>query len=1283
MRFLENGPSIPDDLLNARDEGRVVFFCGAGVSRARAGLSNFLGLAEAVMQRLHVPADNPAYRILNEAREMNKRPGGSGLISADRIFGLLERDYLPRDIEVEVAKALQPLSDVDLSAHRILIDLATTPEGKVRLVTTNFDRLFDDCNSALNDWQPPRLPDPSRQSEMDGIIHLHGRAKKDYSGAEGDGFILSSSEFGRAYLAEGWATKFFKEIIDRYIVVFVGYTADDPPVLYLLEALNKKTGQLSGVYAFQAGTAGEALVSWQHKGIEAIAYDEEENHQALWETLEAWAARARAPEEWCKSVVTLAKKGPKKLLPHERGQVAHLVSTREGARKFAESDDPPPAEWLCVFDPVRRYAKPGRSGSFGARGPYVDPFDWYGLDADVVPNKIDPDDHYAKREVPENAWEGLAANQLDRQCLRDNNLSALRGHWATNHPQCPLRLIHVAQWISKVANQPAAVWWAACQTGLHPSIQKMIQREFGRAQKSISPEIRRAWGYLFEAWEEKRENWHLDLHSLKAMIDKDGWHSTVARKYNTIIKPYLKVGSNYYGGPTAPESRPDIRVNDMLKMDVEYPLSEDAPIPPDEWLVVVVRDLRNNLEHALQLERELGGYGPNSICPITPDDLPKDDGYGRTHGLSGYLISFSALFARLIDLDSSAARQEFAAWPVDDDTIFSRLRIWASGRAKLIPAADVGPIIARLSNDAFWDSYHQRDLLLALAKRWQELTDESKREIEHRLLAGPPRWDNEEDAKFDERRAGTSLIRITWLANNGCDFPSDLTAEIKTLKANAPRWKQESKVRAIEPMGVVRGGWVKTETGYSLLLHEPLRSTLSKARELSEREEDDFLVEKDPFAGLSAERPVRALSALTDAARRNEYPEWAWRTFLDSVARKDDKPKFSALVAERLCRYPLEVVTDFIRPATDWLLQISKQLASGFPETFDKVISKLIIVLRSHPPAGNSSIVRGSKEPDWAMEALNSPVGKIARALLKDPRRKDDSRTAEGFSEGWLTQVNALLSLDGDLHRHALVMFAYFVNWFYSIAPHWTEANLLSALDGNEEDDRNAFWAGFLWGAKTPNQKLYLRMKPSILAFTKKQNQSKRGHIDVLAAIILAGWGSINDEAQERLISHEEMHDVLLSADDEFRSRILWQLERWTETKGEETDGRWSALLPEFFQNVWPRQKSAKTQTMSAHLCDLAFSNAEHFSEIIEIILPLLTPTDLGHLRLPNLKKTSPNIVDRYPHQTLALLHAALPDDVTSWPYGIEDVLKQIGEADGNLKTDERWLELNRKWNAR
>ena len=119
MRFLKDSPSIPDALLIARDEGRVVFFCGAGVSRARAGLPDFFGLADDVIRKLGVPSDNPACKILYEARKIDERTGVSGLIPVDRIFGLLERDFLVRDIEAAVAEALEPVKEVDLSTHQI------------------------------------------------------------------------------------------------------------------------------------------------------------------------------------------------------------------------------------------------------------------------------------------------------------------------------------------------------------------------------------------------------------------------------------------------------------------------------------------------------------------------------------------------------------------------------------------------------------------------------------------------------------------------------------------------------------------------------------------------------------------------------------------------------------------------------------------------------------------------------------------------------------------------------------------------------------------------------------------------------------------------------------------------------------------------------------------------------------------------------------------------------------------------------------------------------------
>ena len=125
MRFIENGPSVPDALLNARDEGSVVFFCGAGVSQARAGLPNFFGLAEAVLQELGASSKSDARKLLDAAAIGNKL-NIAGLISADRVFGLLEREFTVLDIQAAVAKCLTPKSAADVSAHELLVRLAAT-----------------------------------------------------------------------------------------------------------------------------------------------------------------------------------------------------------------------------------------------------------------------------------------------------------------------------------------------------------------------------------------------------------------------------------------------------------------------------------------------------------------------------------------------------------------------------------------------------------------------------------------------------------------------------------------------------------------------------------------------------------------------------------------------------------------------------------------------------------------------------------------------------------------------------------------------------------------------------------------------------------------------------------------------------------------------------------------------------------------------------------------------------------------------------------------------------
>ena len=163
---------------------------------------------------------------------------------------------------------------------------------------------------------------------------------------------MSSSDFGRAYLAEGWATRFVRELLDRYTVILLGYSASDPPVRYLLQGLHSMGhSNRRDDFAFDREMRTMSRTRGADRGVRTLAYPSAgKDHSALWDTLETWAQRADDPLAWRRGVVELARRGPRNLEKHERGQVASLVRSIDGAKLFAEADPPPPGEWLCVFD---------------------------------------------------------------------------------------------------------------------------------------------------------------------------------------------------------------------------------------------------------------------------------------------------------------------------------------------------------------------------------------------------------------------------------------------------------------------------------------------------------------------------------------------------------------------------------------------------------------------------------------------------------------------------------------------------------------------------------------------------------------------------------------------------------------------------------------------------------------------------------------------------------------------------------------------------------------------
>jgi hypothetical protein len=233
-----------------------------------------------------------------------------------------------------------------------------------------------------------------------------------------------------------------------------------------------------------------------------------------------------------------------------------------------------------------------------------------------------------------------------------------------------------------------------------------------------------------------------------------------------------------------------------------------------------------------------------------------------------------------------------------------------------------------------------------------------------------------------------------------------------------------------------------------------------------------------------------------------------------------------------------------------------------------------------------------TNNPDWATDALNSPVGKISQALLYDSRVKE-LKNNNGFPDKWIKKIEKMLSLKGDLRRHALVFFGHRLNWFYSIDHKWTEINLLSILNSNDDLDCMALWSGFFWNARYPFPSLYIKLKPYFIDLAKRKLLKRSGYNRNLASMILNGWGSIKPEDEKRYITHSELRDVLLSSDEGFRLNLLSDLRQWTKNNKPESKPNWSDLSKELLRDVWPRQISVKTSNISASLFKIAFEANE------------------------------------------------------------------------------------------
>ncbi len=1009
-----------------------------------------------MVDRLGVPNDSRIRSWLDRENEASRSHADPPY---DQIFGMLQRDYLRPRVEREVSNALKTPRNASRRCHDITLRLSSDKAGRPFLVTTNFDLLFERARKRLRRWLPPHLPDMKTSHNPEGVVYLHGRRQTARSRSnEPSELVLSSSDFGRAYLADGWATRFVKQLLERRFVVLLGYSAGDPPVRYLLEGLDASASTTrERIFAFDRGEPDEVKGRWEGLGVTTIPYAD---HKLLWDSLEEWAARADDPMQWKQGAVRLAQQSPSSLQTFERGQIAALVATKSGAKAFSRAEPPPPAEWLCVLDKLIRFHEIWQDPETGTK---VDPLATYGLDDDPPRPPSSP----YQRSAPTPAIDLLCALPEDESLVEDRLSNIIPARSRSGNE----RLQELRFWISRVAHQPAAIWWAVRQDYLHPDVADAISWRLRKGSpQPIEGEARRIWALLLEIESDKPADpnefrWSAACDAVASV----GWTPQTLRQLERALLPRLVAKPNWHlsAPPTCTEAT-DKELNDLLMLEVDFPSINDGKVEIDkDALPEIFKAVRHSFERAVSLLSDTGFYAKYfHLAAIEPEDH-----LGNRHidpgGPDPIFFWALRLFDQLAERHPSAARKEALTWPDPDQFFFDKLRIYVCTKSEIFSNREIARRISDLTDETFWNGYLKRELLHMLRARWPSLSQTSRRNVERRLLKGPPRYSTEEADAYEDRRAFRSGSRLGWLESQDCQLSKAALRRLRELRSH-PGWKTSWEANADGDLDG-RVGIVQQTTDPEDLVSLPIRRIAERSAELSSEDGSPF-IKRVPFEGLVKARPRHALRALTFEARQGRYPAYLWIAMLRNWP-EDTGIRPRRVFALRLALAPQETLLEARFDVPAW---ISKHLASVqqleqeeflvWDAMFDALAETAPSSTQSH--LGDTTVAGNrQKTRKTHMHALNSPIGQLTQSLIEKTSKKH--MTPEPLPSEISERLERASQIPGEGADHAISMMAQKLHWFFGNDPDWTKAVLLPAFD-LDSPRCEAAWRGYLLVRRPP-----------------------------------------------------------------------------------------------------------------------------------------------------------------------------------------------------------------------
>lgn len=999
MQFIPHGPDIPNDMLQAHEEGRLVFFCGAGISMP-AGLPDFSQLV-----------DNVCEKIGTHLQEPEKKAFDNGLY--DRALMLLER-RLPGGAE-QMRKAMweclqPPLSDhLDLKTHEALLALGRDRAGMLRLITTNFDRLFIQAASQAGHdvahLAAPQLPVP-RNERWNGIVYLHGLLpERRDDNMTLKNLVVTSGDFGLAYLHDRWAARFVSEMLRTYNICFVGYSLGDAILRYMVDALaalQLETGTEGMNCWALAENGASSREQWEAKGVKPILY-KEGRHDLLHRTLHAWAAHYRDGLQAKAAIISRNAPLPPDTGTEEDdfvGRVLWALSDPSGApaEHFAQLDPPPPLEWLL-------------EAFYRKNSPL----------APILSDSAPPGRKIMRKLFP----------------------------WVVRHAHDPRLLL----WILRQEEQQQVRWRELFRGIRLDDIGK--ETDLTEDDKAY---LRNVFALFRNGWIIGRNMTLTDLPP-----EEEAQRLSACLSQRQALVPYLVLRKgiqeqieNVSSPRTITHFWPEIILADDASLLFESDFLE-------KWRIILpdlAEPVQQHLLDALNMLEELAPKTVNGRRDFSIFCFPSISQHEQNWDHSARALLMHLLreaWKSLHQQNPTAAISMAESWFGKPYPTFKRFALYAAAQDGVIAPARWVDWLRQDNGYWLWISETRREVCRLLVLQGHSLGTVLREQLEEGILAGPPRDIFREDMSEEEYQGYTQYL--SWLLlkklSQNCSLSSHARSRLEQIEQEEPRLRREPDEQEEFPV------WVGSpqDAASSPVAISALPQTCDGIVRWVKKN-DLYFSRREQWRQLCRERGQNCLQALQRLSRENIFPREFWWDAVQIWTEAISKPAFHQELLDWFLYLPDNMLLQLAESCSWWLVRCAKSNLLVGSAQFIDLCHKLLFL--SYP----EKISRYSDSSDIVNQALSSPQGNTALALLHI-WDNNGLRDNAGLVEPYRTLLTELCDRHEPLPIHAHVFLGRYAITLYRVDRGWTEEYLLPLFDWQQNEwDASALWSGFLWTAR-------------------------------------------------------------------------------------------------------------------------------------------------------------------------------------------------------------------------